>query len=202
MKPLNKEKGFTLIELLIGIAISGMVISAIYSLYISQNKSYTIQNQVVEMQQNARIVMDMMVRDIRLAGYDPEGTSGAGFVAATSNSIQFTADLNGDGDTDDSNENITYSLYDSDGDGDQDLCRDTGQGNRSLVENISSLTFEYYDENGSAIATPVSTANLSQIRKVKVKLIAQTAKPDPDYSRNSGYRQRTLTSMVIIRNLQ
>jgi len=71
MRPsrLNKKKGFTLIELLIAMALSGIVISAIYTLYISQNKSYAIQEQIAEMQQNARVAMDMIIRDVRMAGY-------------------------------------------------------------------------------------------------------------------------------------
>lgn len=201
MKPsrLNKKRGFTLIELLIGIALSGIVISAIYSLYISQSKSYTIQGQIAEMQQNARVAMDMMVRDIRMAGYDPTEAAGAGIVAASSNSIQFTADLNDDGDTSDSNENITYSLYDSGGDGDQDLGRNTGGGNQPVAENIEDLGFVYTLADGSTTSNP---ADAGQIRKVQVSLTARTDKPDPDYTDNSGYRQRTLTSMVIVRNLQ
>lgn len=50
-------------------ALSGIVISAIYTLYISQNKSYAIQEQIAEMQQNARVAMDMIIRDVRMAGY-------------------------------------------------------------------------------------------------------------------------------------
>lgn len=74
MKPsrlnkLNKKRGFTLIELLIGLALSGIVISAIYHVYISQSRSYTIQEQIAEMQQSVRVAMDTMVRDIRMAGF-------------------------------------------------------------------------------------------------------------------------------------
>jgi len=97
MKPfrLNKKRGFTLIELLIAMALSGIVISAIYSLYISQNKSYAIQNQIVEMQQNARVAMNMMVREIRMAGsglasgqisyYDGSGTAYIYAITPTNN---------------------------------------------------------------------------------------------------------------------
>jgi type IV pilus assembly protein PilW len=62
-------RGFTLIELLISMALSGIVMSAIYTLFISQNRSYSIQEQVSEMQQNARVAMDRIVRDVRMAGY-------------------------------------------------------------------------------------------------------------------------------------
>jgi type IV pilus assembly protein PilW len=193
----HKEKGFSLIELMIAMALSGIVIGAIYNLYIGQSRSYVIQDQVAEMQQNARVAMDMMVRDIRMAGFDPTREAGAGFVAATSNSIQFTADRNSDGDLDDADEDITYSLYDSnDADTlDDDLGRDTGGGNQPVAENISSLTFSYFDEDGN------STADLSQIRSVEITLTAQTAERDPDYTPNGGYRTRTLETVVKVRNM-
>jgi type IV pilus assembly protein PilW len=71
MRPFGSHgtRGFTLIELLISMALSGIVISAIYTLFISQNRSYSIQGQVSEMQQNARVAMDRIVRDVRMAGY-------------------------------------------------------------------------------------------------------------------------------------
>jgi len=71
MRPFRSDgtRAFTLIELLISMALSGIVMSAIYTLFISQNRSYNIQEQVSEMQQNARVAMDRIVRDVRMAGY-------------------------------------------------------------------------------------------------------------------------------------
>lgn len=71
MRPCRSDgtRGFTLIELLISMALSGIVMSAIYTLFISQSRSYSIQEQVSEMQQNARVAMDRIVRDVRMAGY-------------------------------------------------------------------------------------------------------------------------------------
>ena len=67
----NKAQGFTLIELLIGLAISLILMGVAVSIFNVQRKSYTLQEQVTEMQQNVRAVMDMMVREIRMTGYDP-----------------------------------------------------------------------------------------------------------------------------------
>ncbi len=54
--PTNK-KGFTLVELLVAMAISTMVMAAIYSTYHVQLRSHITQQTVVEMQQNARAAM-------------------------------------------------------------------------------------------------------------------------------------------------
>jgi prepilin-type N-terminal cleavage/methylation domain-containing protein len=67
-KALN-EKGVTLIELLVGLVICGIIIAGVYRVFVAQTKAYTVQEQVVEVQQNIRGAMELMLRDIRMAGY-------------------------------------------------------------------------------------------------------------------------------------
>jgi type II secretory pathway component PulJ len=62
--------GLSLIELLVAFAISGMVIAGIYRVFTAQNKAYVVQDQVTEVQQSVRGAMDLIVRDLRMAGYD------------------------------------------------------------------------------------------------------------------------------------
>ncbi|MBW2105033.1 MAG: PilW family protein [Deltaproteobacteria bacterium] len=63
------DQGFTLAELLIAMAISLVVMSAIFLTFKSQQDSYIIQDQVTAMQQNLRAAMYMLTRDIQMAGY-------------------------------------------------------------------------------------------------------------------------------------
>ena len=114
---LKSNRGFTLIELMVALALTGMVAAAAYGFYISQNRTYIAQDRVVEMQQNLRSALDIMVRDIRMAGCDPQGSTGAGFITTQAASVQFTMDIQdgvtigtSDGDVTDSDENIRYSL--------------------------------------------------------------------------------------------
>lgn len=78
---LNKP-GFTLIEILIALAISGIISTVIYNLYISQSRIYSQQEQVSDMQQNARVATDIISRHVRMAGFGKpswttiNGTSG------------------------------------------------------------------------------------------------------------------------------
>lgn len=72
------EAGFTLIEMLIVAGMLSFVMAAVYSLYLTHQRSAYTQDEVVEVQQNLRIAMDRISRDIRMAGFmippDPSGT--------------------------------------------------------------------------------------------------------------------------------
>jgi type IV pilus assembly protein PilW len=185
--------------MLIALAIGSLLLASIYNFYMGQKKAYAIQEQVSEMQQNARAGMELMVREIRMAGYNPTRAPGVGIIEAGPHAIRMTMDLNGDGDVTDENEDITYSLYDSGNDGDVDLGRKPAGGmNQPVAENIASLDFVYTLANDSTTTTP---ANPSQIRMVRVSLTARTAKPDPTYRTNGGRRTYTLESGIIPRNL-
>jgi len=187
----KNARGFTLVELLISMGIGLIVIFALYNLFTFQNKSFNTQDLIVEMQQNTRAAMDMMVTEIRMAGYDPRSSTSTGITSAAANSITFAQDLNGDGDVSDSNENIIYT-YDS---GNVRINRNTGGGAQPFAENIEALNFSYYDAVGAVTVTPAN------IRKIKVEIRARTARIDPNYSTNGGYRTFTLTSDVTPRNL-
>jgi type IV pilus assembly protein PilW len=63
------ENGFTLIELMIAMAITLVVMGAIFMTFKSQQDSYVVQDQVTRMQQNLRGAMYVMTRDIQMAGY-------------------------------------------------------------------------------------------------------------------------------------
>jgi prepilin-type N-terminal cleavage/methylation domain-containing protein len=65
---LKGKQGFTLIEVLIVIAILGVIMGAVYSVYLTHQKSAYTQEEVVEVQQNLRIAMDAITRDVRMAG--------------------------------------------------------------------------------------------------------------------------------------
>jgi prepilin-type N-terminal cleavage/methylation domain-containing protein len=68
-KIFKKAKGITLIELLIALVISAIIIAGIYRTFIQQQKSYATQDQVADMQQNVRVAINRMMREIRMAGF-------------------------------------------------------------------------------------------------------------------------------------
>lgn len=220
------NKGFTLVEILIAIAIAGVVMAGIYSAYSSQQRSYIVQEQVAGMQQNLRAAMDLMEREIRMAGYDPTGGAGAKIITADIAELQFRIDVNGDGDFtkpgsppgNDTNEQLRYALkLDADRDGIADgnpcgLGRATwGSGLMPVAENIDALNFVYLDKDGNP------TTTLEEIRSVQIALVGRTGRGDPRYKdaaiyrnqqgavvlpqQNDNFRRKLLTAQVNCRNL-
>jgi type IV pilus assembly protein PilW len=141
---MQHQKGFTLVELMITILVSSVVVGAAYTVFSSQQKTYTGQKAVVDIQENLRAGMFFLTREVRMAGYCQDDTApDAGFQTAGPGSVRFTMDifdtvdddgdgaLDGrwqfevgfnDGATDVTGEDIMYALSD---DADQDGLPDT-----------------------------------------------------------------------------
>jgi len=64
-----KKQGFTLVELLVAVAISLILLGAIFLTFKSQQDSYLTQDQISTMQQNLRAAMIMITKDLQMAGY-------------------------------------------------------------------------------------------------------------------------------------
>jgi type IV pilus assembly protein PilW len=161
--------GFTLIEILVAMAVSTIVLTGIYQAYANQMRVNNTQNQVVEMQQSARVAMLFMERDIRQAGFNPTGMANVGIDVAGSNEIRLSIDeTGGEGDGEDndldgledetpecdgvSDGQIIYTLSNDNNDNgvndaleglNTNACHLTRNGQR-LASNIDALNFVYF----------------------------------------------------------
>ena len=192
----KKDEGFTIIELLIALTLSLVVLTSVSGAFISQRKTYASQEQMTEMIQGTRAVMEIITREVKLAGFNPTGSTTLVGIPYSTTQLEIRADLDGDGTAtaSDTNEVIIYSH-----DGSVlEINRNAGQAwsyARILAENIESFTFGYLDADG------IATTTAADIRMVEITITARTAKPDPNYGQNSGYRTYTLTSTVSPPNL-
>jgi prepilin-type N-terminal cleavage/methylation domain-containing protein len=177
-------KGFSLIEILVGMAILGVILTAIYSLFTSANKSRIAQDLEVEMQQNARSAAEFVVRELRnmnslscLENTDTAcGTSG--------DKIKFTS-------VTDTTESRIFSWNATD-----NVLRFSkalaGSENRQpLSDHIKSISFKAFDDNNSI------TSLLSNVRRLEITLTAQTSMIDPN---TREYRTYSTTTSVTRRN--
>lgn len=186
------SKGFTLIEVLIAMAIAGIVMTAIYAIFISSNRSYRTQDSVADAQQRVRVGIDFIAHDLRLAGLDPLGAN-ARIENATATNLVLSADLdiNGVIDAPLNQERVTYD-YDA---ASRTLRRRMYEGTASqtawvpLIDNVSALAFTYRDAGGNV------TANLNDIRMVDINMTCQAT------DAQGRPINRTLTTRVICRNL-
>ena len=187
-----QSAGFTLVEVLISIAILSILFGTIYRTFDIFNRSYTSENVKSGVQQKTRIGIDLMARDIRLAGLDPLGSASAGFTPANTNatSIQFTADLNYDGDLNDPFEDIRYALNGNLLQQTSDLG--TGPVTATLLDNVTDLTFTYLDAADTPLAEPIP---VNQIRTVLISLTMQRE------AGRGGSVRRTYTTRIRCRNL-
>ena len=215
MKKLNRihSKGLTLIELLIALVICGAVIAGIYRLFVAQSKAYTVQDQVVEVQQSIRSAMEILLRDLRMAGFDDDRlTSKISIpnpILVGDHSVTVSYEFD-----DTTQQTIAYSMEAAtkrllrqltttkapppDGDGSV-----TAGPQEALLENVEALDFTYGVDtnNDGALDSWVSAAGIGIGKVVAVRVIL-TAIPDqtnPDVK--NWISPRTLTSAVTIRNL-
>lgn len=214
MRLKNENKGFTLVEILVGLVVSGLVLTGIYSTYQSQQQSYILQEEMAKMQQNLRAAMYLMTRELRMAGFDPTGGANAGIVSGewSDESLRFTKDDNDtDGALDDPGEDVTYYLYTSGGVKKLGRKPPDPAAVQPVAENIERLWFVYLDENNAV------TTTLADIRSVEITLVARTGRVTKDYINrstytnklgtktfgpyNDGYHRSALSEQVRCRNL-
>jgi prepilin-type N-terminal cleavage/methylation domain-containing protein len=80
----HNNRGLTLIELLVSLVLTTLLIAALYKTFMVQHKTYTVQEQVVDMQQNVKAAAFRMVKEIRMAGFGRmagEYVPGTGYVS-------------------------------------------------------------------------------------------------------------------------
>lgn len=199
---IHLQRGFTLVELMITLVVTSIIIAAVYSAYKVQQRQYTNQTQVVEMQQNIRAAISFMTEQIRMAGYNPTGNPNAGFSVAKIGRMRFKKDTtntagtdpDGDGAFDGPLEDIIFGFASADDatlDGKADsgaaslqMSRDGGANFEPIADNIAAIEFSYILDDGSIVT---STTNYDKIRSITISILARAANQDPEFTNSATY---------------
>ena len=65
----GKMRGFSLVELMVALTIGLIILSAVSMLFVGSKKTYSTQDSLARLQENARFAMQFIIKDLRLAGY-------------------------------------------------------------------------------------------------------------------------------------
>ncbi len=184
----TKNDGFTLVELVLALAMMMIVMTAIISLLVSLTRAYTAQNVTAGVQQVTRAGINIMTRDIRMAGLNPLKMNRIGILEAAVDKIRFQHDTNSSGAIElDQDEDIAYLLN-----GNHQLIRQKDgnpRSNKSLINHVKDLTFRYVDKNDE------ETNVLDEIQSIEISLMVL------EPAGSNKFISRTYSTRVICRNL-
>ncbi len=176
LKAFREQRGFTLAELLVVTAIIGMVMGAIFTLQQQGQQAYLLGSNRIEAQQNARVALDLITRDLRTALSVTSIPSGQDitFVDENGNSIRYS--LSG----------ITLNRT------------DPVNGMIPLMGGVQTLTFTYYSAYDGSTNTGTTTSVPGSVRVVKVQIKTQTENPAmASFGQQSVYME----CMIQLRNV-
>ena len=196
-KSILNGKGITLIELMVALVICGIVMGAIYRLFITQTRAYTVQDQVAEVQQSVRSAMEILVRDLRMAGSETLAVPIVTPVASNSITVNYQASQ------------ITYSIVGG------SLRRTLADGTfEDILPNVNSFILTYGidadgnrivdDQNGNGLVDTgdyiaAGAVGANRIIGIRMQLSANPSPNNPDAL--AQVSPRTLDSTVSLRNL-
>ena len=223
------DRGFSLIELLIAAAVGLIVLAAVSALFSIQSKHFAESEIIAELHQNARIAMDMMVREISMAGYNQlsiltiqtspgtspvdrctnalvaagtpcVGITTTGITNAGTDNIRFSTDLNGNGAITANSSNPNENIvYDVYTTDGVQALGRTSNGTRNPV--IDHVESLNFKYMAEDGSDPTDRMD---IRRVKIEIRVRSSRQDPSYTDatyGDHYRHYTLSSFVFLRNL-
>ncbi len=193
-KTIKQNSGFSLLELIVGLGIAALSMMAIVSIFTTLTRSYTTQTTSANVQQAARVSLDYMTQNIRMAGFDPRRNAGAGIIEASPTRISFLLDRDSSGIIDNSEEDMAYEYDSADKEIEEVLDASTDAPvKQPFLDNVTDLSFVYFDSNGDDLG---EDPDLNLIKTVDIFLTVE---------RRSGREKRpvrrTYSARVICRNL-
>ena len=217
--PVRGQDGFTLVELMVAMSIFLLILVGIFQVFDPSRNAYQVSERKLDVQQNARVAMDRMARQIRMTGYFPENVDNDNtndlqnpIQVGTESALSVAGDLDGTGAS-----NVYTFCRDAAG-----LRRVSGAigagaaytcaNGQLMAESVTALSFAYFDSANNPVPNPptgpfnldaqglggaptfVNVAQRSIVRRIVIMVTARQNVP------GQPAQTYTLASDVRLRN--
>lgn len=170
------RRGMSVVELLIATVLAAMVMTAAMEFYVTQHHAWLMQDDVSEVQHNARACLDEIATQLRMAGYGLPPGHPAFALGQDSLTIYVFADST-----------VDTSLY-----------------YISFADSLNPVLVRDVPETGPRVyADGVENLNVVSLggSLLRVTLTARASRTEKDFLGGDGHRRRELTTEVRARNL-
>jgi prepilin-type N-terminal cleavage/methylation domain-containing protein len=189
---LRDQRGFTLTELLVVAAVLGMILAGVVLIQMQGQQAYLFGSHRVEVQQNNRAALELMVRDLRSAESVTTLGSPTDLTFVTCQdpyptSAPTTPCLPADVVT------VRYQVVGT------TLNRTVGGTTTPLIGGVQTLTMAYYSAWNGATNTGTTTTTPASVKLVRLQLATGTE----DYAGagSPANQYATMESLVRLRNI-
>jgi len=177
---LRDQRGFTLTELLVVAAVLGMILAAVVLVQQQGQQAYIFGSHRVEVQQNNRAALELMLRELRSA------TSVTAVPSATN--LTF---LDENGNT--IQNQISGALLNR-------TVTVAGTATTTpLIGGVQTLAMTYYSDWNGATNTGTTTTTPAQVKLIRLQLVTGTE--DQVGSGSPGNQSATMETLVRLRNI-
>lgn len=167
--------GFTIVELVVAILIASASTAALVGGVATLARTYRRIEERTFAQQTARLVLELMSRDLRRAGFDPRGSGLDPILVAGDHVVQIQADVDGSGIVDDrSEELVAYVFRPNDG----TLTRVVGRQSMPIASGLppDGCRLAFFDAAGGELADDgvgLDGPRRATIRRVRLQVVVR-----------------------------
>ena len=179
---IRDQRGFTLTELLVVAAVLGMILAAVVLVQQQGQQAYIFGSHRVEVQQNNRAALELMVRELRSA------TSVTAVPSATN--LTF---LDENGNT------IQYQISSAILNRTVTVAATATTTTTPLIGGVQTLAMAYYSDWNGATNTGTTTTTPAQVKLIRLQLVTGTE--DQVGSGSPGNQSATMETLVRLRNI-
>ena len=175
IRPFHSQSGFSLTELLVVCAALGLLMAGLLVIQTGGTSAYVIGSSRVAAQQNGRVALEMMVRELRSAQ----------FVTAVASATDITfRDENG----------VAIRYQASSG----TLNRIVAGTSTPLIGGVTSINFTCYSAFDNLAGTGTTTTTPASVQAIRIQLTTGSDIPVASYA--DANQHATMESWVRLRN--